>query len=235
VALARSGQSDRAEEIARSLGGVWPLLEVSEALARSGDPRSLRLADEVENLAPIEGTETHVDILARLSVTLADADPGRARRLADQAEQIATATIDPKPRASALQRLAEVAADSGDYDRAEHLAGTITSPRAKAQALAGLAAALAETAPGRAAALADHAVQLAATLPDADITATMLHIAKTLAERPHLPAMLHEHACRSLAFTLTRNSSWRDSLAVLAKLQPSALLSVGRALLSAEA
>lgn len=60
----------------------------------------------------------------------------------------------------------------------------------------------------------------------------MLHIAKTLAESPHLPAALHERACRFLALSLTTNSSWRESLAVLAKLQPSALLAVGQALLT---
>jgi hypothetical protein len=168
-------------------------------------------------------------------VALAEVDPDRARRLADEAEQIAAATSDPESRASALQRLAEVAASSGDYDRAEHIVGTIASPRSKAQALADLAAALAEAAPGRAAALAGQAGQLAATLPDADIkAAAMPHIAKALAEPPQLPAVLRENACRFLALSLARNSSWQKSLVVLAKLQPLALLAVGRALLSSE-
>ena len=219
VALARSGQADRAAEIARSIGSVWALLDISVALARSGDPRPSRLADEVEALARTEGTEAQITLLGRLGVALADADPDRARRLADEAEQIAAATTDPESRASALQRLAEVAASSGDYDRAEQIVGTIASRRLKAQALVDLAVALAEGAPGRAAALTDQAGQLAATLPDADIkAAAMLHIAKALAEPPHLPAVLREYACRFLALSLARNSSWQKSLAVLAKL-----------------
>jgi hypothetical protein len=62
----------------------------------------------------------------------------------------------------------------------------------------------------------------------------MLHIAETLAELPDLPAALHEQACRFLALSLTSNSTWRKSLDVLAKLQPSALLAVGQALLVKE-
>jgi hypothetical protein len=237
VALARSGQPDRAEETARSIGSqefvMRALLDISAVLAGSGDARSLRLADELEALARASGTVTQVDVLYRLSVVLADADPDRARRLADEAMQIATATDGAEPGTSALQQLAAAAASSGDYDRAERIADTIADPRPKAQALADLAAILAETAPGRAAALADQAGQLAATLPDASIkAAAMLHIAETLAELPHLPAALHEHACRFLALSLTANSTWRKSLAVLAKLQPSALLTVGQALLT---
>jgi hypothetical protein len=153
--------------------------------------------------------------------------------LAGEAEQIAAATDAAEPRASALQRLAEAATRSGDYDHAERIAGTISEPRPKAEALADLAAALAATAPGRAAALADQAGQLAATLADADIkAAAMLYMAKALAQPPDLAAALRERACRFLAFSLTANSSWRESFAVLAKLEPSALLAVGQALLT---
>jgi hypothetical protein len=212
---------------------MWALLDISAVLAKSGDTRTLRLADEVEAHARTADTTTQADTLWRLSVTLADADPDRARRLADEAEQIAAVTDGAEPRTSAPQRLGKAAASSGDYGRAERIAGTISEPRPKAEALADLAGALAAKAPGRAAALADQAGQLAATLPDASIkAAARLHIAKTLAEPPRLPAALHEQACRFLALSLTANSSWREGLAVLAKLQPSALLAVGHALLT---
>ena len=56
----------------------------------------------------------------------------------------------------------------------------------------------------------------------------MLHVAKTLAVPSYLPATLHQRACRFLALSLTANSSWRESLAVLAKLQPPALLAVAK-------
>jgi hypothetical protein len=239
VSLARSGQPDRAEETARSIGTrqfmMSALLEISEVLAKSGDTRAKRLADEVEAHARTAGTTMQADTMWRLSVTLADTDPGHARRLADEAEQIAAATGGTEPRTSALQRLrlAGAATSSGDYDHAERIAGTISEPRPKAEALADLAAALAAKSPGRATALVDQAGELAATLPDAGIKAAlMLHIAKTLAEPTHLPAALHQRACRFLALSLTANSTWRESLAVLAKLQPPALLAVSQALLA---
>lgn len=151
MALARSGQPDRAEETARSIGTqqfmMGALLDISAVLAKSGDTRTKRLADEVEAYARTAGATKQADIMWRLSVTLANTDPDRARSHADEAEHIAAATGGAEPRTSALQRLAGAATSSGDYDHAERIADTISEPRPKAEALADLAAALAVIAP----------------------------------------------------------------------------------------
>ena len=237
VALARYGESDRAEQVAHSITTSQfmfrTLLDISAALAVSDPERALRIADEVETLSRgITSLESQIIALGNVSAALTEADPGRARRVADEAGQMASTIPDPTSRASTLRRLAEAAAHSSDYDRAEQIASTIEIPGERIGALADLAAALADVDAGRASVLADQAGHLAGDLLDTDIkAAAMLGIANVLTRNPHLPDVLRERACRFLAHALVSNSSWLEGLNVLAKLRPSVLPSIGSAIL----
>lgn len=93
------------------------------------------------------------DDLSDLAKAVAAIDPGRAARLADDAERTANATSDNSSfdnymKSQVLIGVA-VAVAVTDPGRAERIANGITNERAKAEALSGVAEAVASTDPGR--------------------------------------------------------------------------------------
>ncbi len=145
--LAKAGDFDRAEQTANTITYTHPphrtetLTRVAEAVAKAGD------FARAEHLArTITYPPSLAEALARVAGVVAKAgESGRATRLLNDAEQAArTDTL----RRSALEALARVAgsvAEAGDFDRAEHIARTITSFHWQANALARLAGAVAKS------------------------------------------------------------------------------------------
>ena len=76
-----------------------------------------------------------------MAKAVAATDPGRAARLAGDAERIANSITDKDAKAWALSGVAEAMAAT-DPDRAERIANSITSESAKALALSSIAKAL---------------------------------------------------------------------------------------------
>ncbi len=238
--LTCAGQYDRAEEIARAIADPVVLAkrlgDLAAALADSAPARTRSLADEAEQLiGSIPGTGSQIAALGHLSTALARSDPVRAQRLADKAETLLGAIGGLESRESALLDLSRTAACSGNYDHAEELARTITDPKLSAAALSDLAAILSESDTKRACVLVDVAAELAGAITDINSQAVaMLKIAEVLAARgsSHLPELIRVRACRFLAQAVTMGSSWQKNLEALAALQPSALSSIGRVIVS---
>jgi tetratricopeptide (TPR) repeat protein len=141
--LARAGDVDRAERIVHTIDHTDPtrrtdtLTRVATAAAEAG------AVDHAERIAR---TITQPGSLAAALTSLAGAvtEPGRATRLLDDAERSArTGTV----RHTSWQAVARVAgkiAETGDLDRAEHIAHTIATDQWQAAALAWTARAAAE-------------------------------------------------------------------------------------------
>jgi Caspase domain len=126
---------DRAERLARSITDEdyrdTAFLSVARALATTDPDRAERLAQSISSELKAFG-------LCAVAEAVAAADPDRAARLAADAEYVAQSITDEAERASALESVAKALAIT-DPDRAERLAQSITSPHAKALALAAIA------------------------------------------------------------------------------------------------
>ena len=234
--LTRAGQYDHAEQVARTLSDPVRLARVlgvlSAALAATAPDRARSLAEEAEQLInTIPAPVTQIASLGNLSMVLAKSDPARAIGISDKAEHLLQAISDLQTRDPLLQDLSRFAAGSGNYSYAEELARTITEPRLLAATLSYLAATLAGSDTARAHSLLADADQIASAIADPSRrTMAILDIAKVMAE--HDPADLTQpirlQACRILVQAVTLGSTWRETLALLAALQPSALPAVGR-------
>lgn len=127
------------------------------------------------------GRRTHA--LAALAGALANAaDTERARRLVRRAETDALGLTAVREQAQELAYVAEVMASIGDHERAEQVAGSITHPDLRAQALAALAAAAAAEDRQHTERLADRAEKTARSITDPNERALSLaDLARTLA------------------------------------------------------
>jgi hypothetical protein len=133
---------DRAERLAQSITSelkAFGLCAVAQAVAAADPDRAARLAADAEYVAQsITDEDYKAWTLGAVANALAAADPDRAARLAADAERVAQSITDEAERASALESVAKALATT-DPDRAERLAQSITSPHAKALALAAIA------------------------------------------------------------------------------------------------
>jgi hypothetical protein len=238
--LTCAGQYDHAEHVARTIADPEVLArrlgDLAAALTDSAPARARSLADEAEQLIhSFSSPGRQITVLGYLSTALAKSDPRRAQRLADKAETL-LATIDGlESRESALHELSRAAAYPGNYDHAEELARSITTPKLLAAALSDLSVTLCESDTKRACALVDEAGEIADAITDTNSqAAAMLNIARAFAARDTspLPEPIRVRACRFLAQAVTKGSSWQENLAALAVLQPSALSSLGRVIVS---
>lgn len=162
-ALADSGELDQGERLARTIARAdrrsWALAGVVHAMAARG------LSGAAEALAGTVGQpERQVWALAAIAravgatrqpdgdlprrdpISSADrsggvngADPARAARLMDRAEELVRAVTDPQRQASALTALVEAAVLCGDSARAERLADRIPLADHRVRALSAIA------------------------------------------------------------------------------------------------
>ncbi len=158
--MARAGEYDRAEQLARLPATdqyqAEALAEVALAVAAADPDRARLLADEVAHLAsgvsdplwtaPVER------LLASVAARAGDADRG---------EQLALGIGRSWVQAAALRDVSAILAGSGQYDRAEQLAARITDATSRTGALAALVRAVAKSDPDRARTLANEAEQAA--------------------------------------------------------------------------
>jgi hypothetical protein len=184
--LARSGQFDRAERLARQISRTWHRETALTVLARE-----LTRAGRYDHAELVARTLSHpARLLGDLSAALADSAPARARRLADEAEQLISAIHDPGTRIAALGYLGTALSKSDPArarritDEAEHLLHSVTSPQARAPALRDLVAAAAGSGNY------DHAEELARAITDPRLLcAALSDLAATLprsgAKRAH--------------------------------------------------
>ena len=134
------------------------LIDEAENLSRTEGPRDetlIALAAAARRIGDHDRAERFcglIDSPGSMAVALGDAacavastDPGRARRLAGQAEQIAGSTTDTRERERALQGAALVLARVGQTDRAQRLARDITPEWSQGTALRAVVAALARS------------------------------------------------------------------------------------------
>ena len=138
-------------------------------------------------------------------------------------------------RGEALLGLAEALRDAGELDRAERVAREIDDPRLKVRALAAVLGAAIQADERRADDLADEAERLARAI-DAlfdqaraylDIVGALTAGARFQHASPDDPLRARAHR---LLGALLAGPSWEEALGSLARLQPSALEAVGRAL-----
>jgi hypothetical protein len=181
--LARAGQYDEAEEIARHVTNprdrAEALAEVAGALARAGH---YQRGEDAARM--IEEPEWRADALTRVAQELARA--GRhcwAEAIAGETQAVAQQAAHSYREEWDLAALAAVLAEAALHRAAETVAGLITEPQERAEALAGVAAALARTGDRRrAAAAASSALAAARTVTDPYQQARALaHVAGALA------------------------------------------------------
>ena len=158
---ARTGDYDQAEKLALVIERSWvrdaALRDVAAILADSGEH------DRAERLAAIiAGAGPRVSALAALVKVLARSDPERARRLADEAEQLASGIRDTTPRGEIAAAIVGMDPDRARRlaEEAEQLARDAVDPGPRSP-LAELAAVLVTADPDRARRLAEEAEQLA--------------------------------------------------------------------------
>lgn len=125
-------------------------------LAWAASISDLGRAEEAAIALAFPDSADQAGLLADLAVAAAQAgDPGRAARLAADAERLARDIADPHDQGWTLSALVTTTAEINDLDRAEALARAITDPPIQMDALSGLALAVAGAGdPGRAEALA---------------------------------------------------------------------------------
>ena len=144
-ALARAGQYQQAEVMARSiseLSGPSPsvLAEVAVAMAQAGQYQQ---AEAIAQSIDIPGLSASA--LAEVAVALAQAGQyQQAEAIALQAGATARSISGPEPRVQALAKAARALAWAGQHQQAEAIAHSITDVKVQACALAEAAGALAQ-------------------------------------------------------------------------------------------
>jgi len=173
--VARSGHPERAESLARAVGGpgrrAWALAAVAEAWGTSGNrEQAERLAAEAEEMA--RGARHHgASALAKLAAVAAEAgqldravtmartiddEVERARALEAvvacgavgvlvEIEEIAHSATDSYSHAEIHTALARALVAADEWDRSEQVAHEIENPRGRMRALAATARAMART------------------------------------------------------------------------------------------
>ena len=186
----------RNSDIPTRLPAVW---------ARLGDP------DRAEQTArTITGPYQRAAALAELAAVLTGADPGRAIRLAGDAERAARAITDDRYQQSAALAVVAGALAGSDPDRAERIARSITWPYRHVQALCAVARALAG-------ADFEHASRLAA-----DAEQVVRTITEPYAKAPALTSVATAFAgsdfyhAEQVARTLARADDEAEALAAVA-------------------
>ncbi|MFC9057149.1 hypothetical protein ACFTXB_03715 [Streptomyces sp. NPDC057074] len=161
-ALADSGELDRGERLARTIAQAdprsWALAGVVHAMAARGSfgaaealagtvGQPERQAWALAAIARAVGAtrQPDGDLTRRDPTSSADrsgggngADPARAARLMDRAEELVRAVTDPRRQASILAALAEAAVLCGDSARAERLADRIPLAEYRVRALSAI-------------------------------------------------------------------------------------------------
>ena len=98
-------------------------------------------AEEIARAIPMTGDMC--EALARIAVTVAGADPDRARQLADEVESAVQAVAGPTERERIQAEVPQALAAAGQLDQAERAARSIFGPHEAEQALSGIPAKLA--------------------------------------------------------------------------------------------
>jgi hypothetical protein len=201
------------------------------ALARVDRSAALALVDEAERIAGGIDRDTHDWVWASREVAEAWAALGRW----DQAERQLGDVADADGRDEAALGLVEALRDAGELDRAERVARGIRDPKGKARALAALLEPMVAVDQGRARDLADEAEGLARALDEPlDQTRAYLDLSGRLMAASALQGATPDDPFRARAHrllgALLAGPSWSEALVLLARLQPSALAPIGRAL-----
>ncbi|MFI5749886.1 hypothetical protein ACIBBE_29050 [Streptomyces sp. NPDC051644] len=157
--MARAGDADRALAVARSITDpherARALVEVAAGMARAGAvERALAVARSITD--PHERARALVEVAGAMARA---GDMGRAESLAREAETMVRSGTR-WPRESHVGVLAEAMARAGDVDRAEAVAGIITDPYERAEALVQVAGAMAREG------AVDRALAVAGSLTD---------------------------------------------------------------------
>src|SRR6266567_8410766 len=184
--MARAGEYERAEQLARTLttaeDRASALGELALALATTNPGRARRLADEA---VPIAGTISDPLWAAPVQRLLASVAAHTGDY--DRAEKLALGVERSWVRDAALRDVAAILADSGEHDRAERLAAIIADAGSRVSALAALVKVLARSDPERARRLADEAEPLASgirdTTPRGEIAAAIVGVDPDRARR----------------------------------------------------
>ncbi|MGH3852695.1 MAG: trypsin-like peptidase domain-containing protein [Pseudonocardiaceae bacterium] len=237
-AVAASGDHGRAETLITQIIDLdfqaTALKQLALAAAVGGDHgRAARLSSEAKTLTTrltnsLSGA-TMLNLLASAATTNGNHD--RAARLASEAKTLIKVLVAqsfvPDSRAAALNRLAKVAAVSGDLDRAETLVMQITNLGTRERALSHLAEAAAVSGD------LDRAVALIAQIGNPGTRAralSRLAVAIAKASKKISPVREHPHGrspmvvrARHLLGEALATGSWTDVASSLACLDPPAV------------
>ncbi|MEU4088749.1 hypothetical protein [Streptomyces aureus] len=213
VVVARAGDHERAEALARAIADPWlranRLADVAVVVARAGDhERARRLVTDAEQTAhTITNPGQEANVLGEMAVVVAMAGDH------ERAEALARTITDPSQEAWALAVVAEAAARAGDHEQAERIAHANIHPQHQAQALADVAVVVARAGDHeRARRLVTDAEQTARTITDPGQEARALAVVAEAAAR----AGDHEQAER-IARTIIYPGRKAWALAVVAE------------------
>jgi len=214
----------------------------------SGGEQAVLLAAAAEALAGFDADRAGnlVTDAGRLATAIDDsysrglAGRAAARALAalrrwDEAEREVGGLADLDDRVEARLGLVEALRDAGELDRAERVARAMEDPRRRAHALAAVLEAPTGVDQQWAGRLAGDAERLARAIDDpSDQAGTYLAIASSLTSAPRFQGATPDDPLRASAHrvlgALLAGPSWSKALVPLARLQPSALEAIGRAL-----
>lgn len=160
--LSEIAEWDRAEHIIRvvnknySREGEAALGRLAEMLARAGEIDRAR-----QVIVTLAEPEERAEALARIAEAIADGNRDQAARLADDAAQAALEHGNGWTRSQALQRLATLLANIGEWDRAADAIRHIVDPKMGTEALTYLVTRLATADPPSAASLVSQADEAA--------------------------------------------------------------------------
>lgn len=171
VAVARTGDLDRAEALAFSISGADPLARtramtsLAPAVAQAGRPgQAEAIARSITD--PFSQAQALTDLACAVALA---GDNERAARLSADAEALARTIIAPHDLTKTLATLTAAAGHAGDLDTASVLADMISDPSWRTYALTGLIGTAARTGtPAQATRLADDAEALIRTITPSD-------------------------------------------------------------------